>query len=607
LSLDELLELSDEEVLGYSLSGESALAEEDEDEEEDEERSVARISKGADSESVASAHAPEDEERGGWGTSKRDYYNADAIETEADALEEEAEARKIQQKRLQALTEADFGFDEEEWQEAGKDVYLEDQDEGRGVVKEVLPQLEITPAMTEGERMKILRTRYPEFEPLAKEYTNLQPLYQQIALEAQRASTAIPLHFKAPNPTPTAIIKYQSLSTYLGVLSMYFALLTSPAQSSNGTAAALSASELRDHPIMESLIRSRELWNKVKDLYVPEPSPVHLPSPSPSPPSPNSLIKGHNSTTGNHPPTKKLNKYTRTLLAEQASKAAEKASQIKAHNASLEALTTSLASRRPSSAPSGKLSLPAPLDVSNDYTDETTLPEHLLAAKAAKKKSLRFYTSQITQKASRRKEAGAQAGGDVDLPHKERFRDRVARLNAEAEKRGKSQRRDSNANLGGLDEDEDEDETPNNARVSRTQNGQDGEVEGEEQDYYTHITSLTASKRTARTSALKAAHAASKAAAYIPPEDSSQAATAGGGINSSQKRAITYAIEKNKGLAPHRKKDVRNPRVKKRNKYESKMKKLSSVRAVFRGGEERGGYQGEATGIKRNLVKSVKL
>lgn len=67
------------------------------------------------------------------------------------------------------------------------------------------------------------------------------------------------------------------------------------------------------------------------------------------------------------------------------------------------------------------------------------------------------------------------------------------------------------------------------------------------------------------------------------------------------------AIEKNKGLTPKRKKEVRNPRLKKRLKYEDKKKKLGSVRAVYKGGEGRGGYQGELTGIKGGLIRSVKL
>lgn len=73
------------------------------------------------------------------------------------------------------------------------------------------------------------------------------------------------------------------------------------------------------------------------------------------------------------------------------------------------------------------------------------------------------------------------------------------------------------------------------------------------------------------------------------------------------KRQITYQIQKNKGLAPRRKKEVRNPRVKKRMKFEEKQKKLKTVKAVYKGGEGKGGYQGELSGIKTGLVKSVKL
>ena len=78
-------------------------------------------------------------------------------------------------------------------------------------------------------------------------------------------------------------------------------------------------------------------------------------------------------------------------------------------------------------------------------------------------------------------------------------------------------------------------------------------------------------------------------------------------VGADGKRAISYLIEKNKGLTPFRKKDVRNPRVKKRKKYDEKKKKLASMKAVYKGGEGRGGYGGELTGIKKGLVKSVKL
>ena len=121
---------------------------------------------------------------------------------------------------------------------------------------------------------------------------------------------------------------------------------------------------------------------------------------------------------------------------------------------------------------------------------------------------------------------------------------------------------------------------------------------GGSEDYYDLVASRSADKKASK-AALAAAHA--------------QAEREGGIVrvveeeNEDGKRAISYAIEKNKGLTPRRKKDVRNGRVKKRKKFEEKKKKLGSIRQIYKGGEGRGGYGGEKTGIKTGLVKSVKL
>lgn len=72
-------------------------------------------------------------------------------------------------------------------------------------------------------------------------------------------------------------------------------------------------------------------------------------------------------------------------------------------------------------------------------------------------------------------------------------------------------------------------------------------------------------------------------------------------------RGITRAILKNKGLTPRRSKSVRNPRVKKRQKFEKAQKKLSSQKAVYKGGlNATGGYYGgEKSGISLT-VKGIK-
>ncbi|XP_046424142.1 something about silencing protein 10 [Neodiprion fabricii] len=71
------------------------------------------------------------------------------------------------------------------------------------------------------------------------------------------------------------------------------------------------------------------------------------------------------------------------------------------------------------------------------------------------------------------------------------------------------------------------------------------------------------------------------------------------------KRAITRQIAKNKGLTPHRRKDLRNPRVKLRNKYrKAKIRRKGAVREVRK---EETRYSGETFGINARVKKSIKL
>ncbi len=71
-------------------------------------------------------------------------------------------------------------------------------------------------------------------------------------------------------------------------------------------------------------------------------------------------------------------------------------------------------------------------------------------------------------------------------------------------------------------------------------------------------------------------------------------------------RSLTRAILKNKGLTPHRPKSVRNPRVKKRQKYEKAKKRVSSQKATYKGGMDASRYAGEKTGISQT-AKGVRL
>ncbi len=70
-------------------------------------------------------------------------------------------------------------------------------------------------------------------------------------------------------------------------------------------------------------------------------------------------------------------------------------------------------------------------------------------------------------------------------------------------------------------------------------------------------------------------------------------------------RGISRAMMANKGLTPRRSKVNRNPRVKKRIRFEKAKKKLSSQKAVYKGGiGDVSRYGGETSGISK-VVKSV--
>ena len=77
-------------------------------------------------------------------------------------------------------------------------------------------------------------------------------------------------------------------------------------------------------------------------------------------------------------------------------------------------------------------------------------------------------------------------------------------------------------------------------------------------------------------------------------------------VEEGERRPASYEIIKNKGLTPHRAKANRNPRVKKREMFDKKVKaRKGQVQDVIKG--MAGSYGGESTGIKANLSRSRKI
>lgn len=579
-----MLQPSDEEILGYDSVDEDEDGLEDEGQYEEDDYDGDDM--GENSRDAGSDE--EDEGIAAWGSSKKDLYNADQIETEVDALEEEQEAKRLQQKQLQAMHEADFGFDESEWMDPGEG--LEGKAEDAGVVTEVLPQLEITDDMGTDEKLKILKSRYPEFEPLAKDFRDLQSTYQDLQMAAEKATTTSSEIDDEPQPAPVAVVKLRALSAYLGTISLYFMLLTS---SSDGTKdhVPMSPAELRQHPVMGSLIKFRKLWEKVKDFEIPEASeeaPAKTAKPAAKPEPAKNQKQPKKGKEIKEQPKKKLTKAERAAQAAQAEAEARRAERLReteAGFADLSNLATESARKRKT-----QKSKASSKDDDSDFGDEDALTAREAEEKTKQKRSLRFYTSQLAQKANKRYAAGRDAGGDADIPYRERLKDRQARLNAEAEKRGR-QRPDIGQELGGDSDDED------HRVASELRNGNQSGTDDDD-EYYDMVAARSKQRKDDKKARTEAYAAAAREGGYVEAQEE---------IGPDGKRAITYQIEKNKGLTPKRSKDARNPRVKKRKKYDEKKKKLGSIRQIYKGGEGRGGYGGELTGIKKNLVKAVKL
>ena len=559
---DDDIELSDEEVLAYDDDDDDDDEDDEDDVQDSEEENLKELTKATQGKKNKKGKKDEDEdeedseegEQDWWGSSKKEYYNADNIETEADALEEEAEAKRLQQKKLAKMVDEDFMFDGDAW--AAAEPEGDDEDE---LVTEVLKDVEVTSDMGPGERYTMLKTRYPEFEHLIGEFREQQPLLEQLKAAAE----------SRPGHSVEAV-KYWVLGCYVASMASYFAILTSPARDASKEQKPLAPSELREHEIMETLLECREAWRKVKDLKA-----VSIQDELDAAEAILLQNEGQAQEDGkvNKKKTKK-GKVDKTTAEKEAKKLA-KAKAAAASVADLYDLPLTVSKKRNKTKASRDES-------DSDFGEESTLDARTAAEKAARKKSLKFYTSQIAQKANKRAGAGRDAGGDMDIPYRERLKDRQARLLAEAERRGqKSSKR--GADLG---DDSDEDD---NAAADAIRNDED--------DYYDMVAHKAKNSKDDKAARYAAYAAASKADRVVETEE----------MGEDGKRKISYAIEKNKGLAPKRSKDVRNPRVKKRKQYEAKKKKLASMKPVYKGGEPKGGYQGEVTGINANVVRNVRL
>ena len=242
----------------------------------------------------------------------------------------------------------------------------------------------------------------------------------------------------------------------------------------------------------------------------------------------------------------------------------------------------------PEFVPTKKKSSSKPSADDDVYGEADFLQTADAADKSARKKTLQFHTSRIESASARRQSARNQAmGGDDDIPYRERQKQIALRAEQEAKRRLAQQ--------GGEDLDDADPEPPSKkrSRDGNSDSGSGSEGGDSADEYYELVKKKSKDKKQKK----KEEHDAARAEERVVEED-----------DASGPRSLTRAILKNKGLTPHRSKAVRNPRVKKRQKYDQAKKKLSSQKAIYKGGvsETKGAYGGEKSGISK-VIKSVRL
>ncbi|KAL6308424.1 Sas10 C-terminal domain-containing protein [Sparassis latifolia] len=539
--------------------------------------------------SPSSSEAESESEEEGWGNKKSAYYSSNAAQLESDDEEanelEEQEAKRLQAKARDGMAEGDFGLEDAiEGAVESDDLIVE----APAVVAQPLPK-------DKQSLLRHLEKTSPETLALARDWDDIA--HSLVKTQQKLAS----LETEEPDPLSLGMIHmyYQALLTYSTVLAFYLHLAASEKY-------AQHPELLRAHPVLPRLLTLKQSVTTLEDLNF-------------------GLSDGEDEDDEDEDDLdveqlwsvdqlKGLDEDELDQLIKEAtqavpdvndSKAESKgeAKKIKAKRPKSDSTEQPPPKKKRKTESESKVIVPVFDLVEPDFTiksstsrrsyesavtdvygEATALQSADAADKRARQKSLRFHTSRIESTSARRQSARNNAlGGDDDIPYRERRKQKEERLVREAAKtRG----------AGGDDLDDAEPE-PQSTLKKRAREGEDEDKEDTGDDGYYE---LVQRKSKADKEKKKAEYDAAKLAARPNVDDGADGP-----------RALTRAILKNKGLTPHRGKSVRNPRVKKRQKYEKAKKKLASQKAIYKGGlRETGKYEGEKSGISR-VIKSVRL
>ncbi|KAF9046408.1 Sas10 C-terminal domain-containing protein [Panaeolus papilionaceus] len=536
----------------------------------------------------------EDEEEESWGKGKTAYYSSNADQLESDDEEghelEEQESRRLQIKARQELQDEDFGLNDNPELEKKDNPLDLDEPEPASTVE--LPK----------ERQALLRhleKTNPEALALANDWDDT--VYN---LEKTKAYL-MKLEKEDPDSMSLGMIHiyYQALLSYSTMLAFFLHLRASSKY-------AQKPALLQSHPIMQRLLTLKQSLQTMEDLDFAIPDSDDSDDESDDEGSygeymdmsmeemlqdgenvwrldaekglePNELAELLEDAEGDFD----LKEPQITKRPKKKRKVAKSTEENTSSPSTVSLIFDLVEPEFVSVKASSSRHHPAQ-DLGDPYGEATSLHSVDAADKTARKKSLRFHTSKIESASARRQGARNQAvGGDDDIPYRERKNEKDARLVKEAARRASQQ--------GGEDLDPEGGPSEHQIGDKRPRDNDDGDGDESPDDYYELVKKKSKEKKEKKKAEYEEEHGRIR----VDEEE-----------GASGPRSLTRAILTNKGLTPHRPKVVRNPRVKKRQKYEKAKKKVSSQKAVYKGGlsESKGRYDGERSGITK-VIKSVKL
>lgn len=554
----------------------------------------------------------EEDDSSGWGANKRAYYSGNTMEgfeSDSDMDEDKAreleknEAMRLQRQSRAGMSDTEFGLDSiqaEEMQMAAD----EQSEAARVKRRRDLDAIEETAAdlnasQTPEELVALLHRRAPIVLALVDEFRDaLNQLREEgafvdtITKEGEQQIVEI------------AHLYIQLLSNYTMMLAFFFQLAATPNMLAN-------PEQLLNHPVMSRLAQFKRALVEMKGLGLFEPrsadtsvnddpdrvmgapseedaayeelgelEPDELEDLLADAKENDVLIAAEDETKegkamASPPPLEKKKKMKKA----KAEKMRKPEPSVLADVAGVQAADV---------GPSKKsASLPL-LENADAFGEPTQMRDVEMQDKAQRRRAVQFHASGLDTKPANRK---AQLEGDMDIPYRDKRQIRDAVSTAKANRLAKS-KETLDTGLSGADWGE----SDWDIRRDVMDEGEESNDDGDAAEYY----DLVSSRKRARKAAQKDAYDQQRLASRVYDDEV---------LAPGDHRSIDYTIDKNKGLTASRPKSIRNPRLKRRLRYDRAKKRLSSTRAVYKGGQSalQGGYGGEASGISTHLVKSRKL